>query len=479
MFKALDKWLPGYVRSVLDRPPCVGGVKHLIFCVADHFEPLELLDHPVDAERAEYFPGREDRLHIVRDWAGKYPESVAPFRDSDGMPPRHTFFCTPNDYAPDWMGMLAAGLCRRGFGEVELHLHHRNDTAEGLAQKLCGFRDRLRKDHGLLGSWRPEGRRWEGGRGTGTEDRASLTGGVSAPGVSKLPSPASLSPPTFHLPPPAIPAFGFIHGNWALCNSRPDRDHCGVNDELSVLTRAGCYADFTFPSAPSPTQPRVVNQIYRAVDRAGGRGQDHGVRCEVSGVRRQASGGRGRGEERRTSNIERQASVQDRSPALTFDVGRSMLDVRLLSEDDLSYAICSSLMLVQGPLALDWARRKWGVLPRLDNGGVTHHNLPTPARIDLWVRQGIYVRGRPEWVFVKVYTHGCIPSSSRVFLGPAMRLAHQHLQSRYNDGSAWRLHYATAREMYNIVRAAEDGRVGEPGEFRDYEVAPPPVSGGE
>jgi len=40
-------------------------------------------------------------------------------------------------------------------------------------------------------------------------------------------------------------------------------------------------------------------------------------------------------------------------------------------------------------------------------------------------------------------------------------------------GGEWRVHYVTAREMYNIVRAAEDGEFGNPGNFRDYELRSP------
>ena len=43
--------------------------------------------------------------------------------------------------------------------------------------------------------------------------------------------------------------FGFAPRNWALCNARRDGRWCGVNDELGVLRRTGCYADFTLPSA--------------------------------------------------------------------------------------------------------------------------------------------------------------------------------------------------------------------------------------
>ena len=60
--------------------------------------------------------------------------------------------------------------------------------------------------------------------------------------------------------------YGFIHGNWALGNSRPDGRWCGVNDEISILRKTGCYADFTMPSAPDCTQTRTINSIYYATD---------------------------------------------------------------------------------------------------------------------------------------------------------------------------------------------------------------------
>jgi hypothetical protein len=39
---------------------------------------------------------------------------------------------------------------------------------------------------------------------------------------------------------------------------------------------------------------------------------------------------------------------------------------------------------------------------------------------------------------------------------------HEHLESVYNDGKNYVLHYVTAREMYNIVKAAEAGKSGDP-----------------
>jgi hypothetical protein len=48
-----------------------------------------------------------------------------------------------------------------------------------------------------------------------------------------------------------------------------------------------------------------------------------------------------------------------------------------------------------------------------------------------------------------------------------------YLETRYNDGSDWRLHYVSAREMYNIVKAAEAGRAGDPGQYRDFLIPRP------
>ena len=56
--------------------------------------------------------------------------------------------------------------------------------------------------------------------------------------------------------------FAFIHGNWCLANARADGRWCGVDEEIPLLWDAGCYADFTFPSAPDGCQPNIVNKIY-------------------------------------------------------------------------------------------------------------------------------------------------------------------------------------------------------------------------
>lgn len=363
MLRAVDKWLPGYIRSVLARPRRVDGPRHLMLCIADHYEPLGR------------GVSRSDGLAIVRRWVDEYPRTLGGFRDADGRPPRHTFFYPAEEYDCEVLDTLAR-LCRDGFGEVEIHLHHRNDTADGFRNKLVEFRDRLRREHGLLGSY-PDGR----------------------------------------------PAYGFAHGNWALCNSRSDGDWCGVDEELGILKETGCYADFTFPSAPSSTQSRMVNALYYARDTSGKpRGHDRGIPTQV---------GRTPGE--------------------------------------------SDLLLVTGPLALNWEERKAGIFPRLENGEISQANLPSAQRVALWTRQHIHVLGRPEWVFVKLHTHGALPPIADALLGDAATEFHSHLASHYCRNSEWTLHYVTAREMVNVIQAAQRGESGNPGSYRDAPLRPPKI----
>ena len=42
-------------------------------------------------------------------------------------------------------------------------------------------------------------------------------------------------------------------------------------------------------------------------------------------------------------------------------------------------------------------------------------------------------------------------------LGEPIEAMHRHLNEKYNDGEQYKLHYVSAREMYNIAKAAEAG----------------------
>ena len=333
------------------------GTVDVMVCVADHFEP-EWRGADPDRQRAR-----------VRAWCERFPEPASRHRDADGGPPRWTFFYPIEAYDRGHVAALGR-LCRQGYGEVEVQLHHDGDTQAGLRRMLVTGVKRL-SDDGLLGVNRETG----------------------------------------------CAGFAFVHGNWALANSRPDGRWCGVNGELRVLAEAGCYADFTFPSAPHPTQPRRVNSIYYAGEDGRPRPHDRGAPVRVGG---EATG---------------------------------------------------DLMLVQGPLALTWDPRRRR--PRLEAADLRATDPPHPDRVDAWVRAGIGVVGRPEWVFVKVHTHGAQEANLEMLLGEAGERFLTHLERAYNDGARYRLHYVTARELFNIVKAAEAGHAGNAGAYRDFLIRPP------
>jgi hypothetical protein len=355
----LDRWLLPYViQTPKRRAPRRGEVQHLILCIADHYEP-----------RWDGAPPEQARDR-VRSWTEQYSRLFGALRDSDGRPPRHTFFFPLDEYDPEHVEALAE-LCRAGFGEVEFHLHHDGDTSENLRRTLLHFKEVFDRRHGLL-----------------ARDRE--TGEL---------------------------AYGFIHGNWALDNSRPDGRWCGVNDELDILRETGCYADFTLPSAPSPTQVPKINSIYYACD-------DPHRPC---------------------------------SHARGTDVGTAPQPPR-------------SLMLIQGPLVLDASRRTRGIFPRVENGCIQASQPAEIGRVDAWLKARVQVPTRPDWFFVKLHTHGAPEANQRVLLGAAMVEFHRALARRSADDPTFHYHYVTAREMYNLVRAAEAGWRGPVVEARDFRL---------
>jgi hypothetical protein len=204
--------------------------------------------------------------------------------------------------------------------------------------------------------------------------------------------------------------FGYIAGNWALDNGAGDDALSGCNTELIALRRAGCYADFTFPALGSRAQPRKTNALYYAADDPGPKSYDTGVDCRVGG------------------------------------------------------APSGDLLLVQGPLVLDWARGGF------EDGALETFAPPAPQRLDLWLKAHVHVHGRPEWVFVKLHTHGM--QSRSAFLSADLDALFASMNSRWNR-RPFRLHYVTAREAYNIIRAAEAGHAGNPDQFRDFDIAAP------
>jgi hypothetical protein len=336
------------VRGALTRrPEPVSGVRHVFVTIVDHFEPFW---HNRDVDLAR---------ERVRRWVEEYPRVAERFRDRGGNHPRHAFFYPEEEYPldPACMEMLA-GLCQRGFGEVEVHLHHDGDTGAAMRERLLAFTHALRARHGLLHD------------------------GIAG----------------------SDPAYAFIHGNWVLGNSGPEGKYCGVDDELVVLRETGCYADFTLPSAPHPSQPPVTNRIYYA---AGDPSQPR-AHFKARDARYGVPGGDGP-------------------------------------------------LIVTGPLALNWARRRRGVMPAVENGDLTGINPPGPDRTDVWINTAISVTGFPRWIFVKAYTHGAQERNSARLLGADQGLSalFSDLLARYDDGERHILHFSTPWEVHRAVRVLE------------------------
>ncbi|MGQ9684590.1 MAG: hypothetical protein ACUVX9_18865, partial [Anaerolineae bacterium] len=203
-------------------------------------------------------------------------------------------------------------------------------------------------------------------------------------------------------------AFAYIAGNWDLDGSRPNGH--GLTRQLDALRSRGCYADFTFSTIGTPCQPRKVNSIYYAADTLEPKSYDSGIDVQVG------------------------RPVDDR------------------------------LMIVQGPVGINW----WN--GGLEYGAVESYARPTPKRIERWIDTNIHVRGRPEWGFVKVYSHG-IQSRRAIVEADLERMLAWLEEICGRRGLA--LHYMTAREMYNVIKAAEAGRQGNPEAYRDWRIPPP------
>ena len=341
----LHLWLPGAIlNSRATSLTADDGRQDVYIAVCDHFEPeWGKPEKSVAVERAER-------------WRREYPRQFGQFQDSSGRPPQHTFFYPADEYAPEYLDSIAE-LCRAGYGDVEVHLHHDHDTADNLRHTLLDFTKTLHERHGLL-------------------RRDPITGAI---------------------------VYGFIHGNWALCNSRPDGRWCGVNEEIDILRETGCYADFTLPSAPSATQTSTINSIYYA------------------------------------RNIPGQAKSHNRGTRAA--VGQ-------LPPSD-------SLLMIQGPLLLNWRSRKAGLIPRIENGDLTAANPPTWERFQLWRKAGVQVAGAPGKLFVKLHTHGCKPSNSEMWLGGAADAFHVELARQTKQNPGFRYHYVTAWEMAQLVHKLE------------------------
>jgi hypothetical protein len=206
-----DLWLPGYITWWWNKPAAAERT-HLLVFFADHWEPGT-------------FYARALR------WEAEYPHLADRHLDSDSRRLQHTWFYPVEQPNPVPLESLQR-LVEAGYGEVEMHLHHRSDSVESLAAKLQSGIDLL-QSYGFA---------------------KTVTGETR---------------------------FAFIHGNFNLDGT----GSCGVTEELRLLANGGCFADYTFPALWHASQPSHVNQLRFVIDTKAAKSYEQGQVVSV-GARR-------------------------------------------------------------------------------------------------------------------------------------------------------------------------------------------------
>jgi len=329
-----ELWLTSYLKDRMRRGMRSTNPKRAWVTITDHYEPLGM------------GASVQSALARVARWRDNWPRIAddAP-RDSKGLRPQYSFFYPQEEYRRDLLDGVAE-MARLGIADVEVHLHHHHERRDAFILKVSEFCRRLVDDHGLL--------RQRDGR----------------------------------------TLFGFIHGNWALDNSRPDGKWCGLEGEIALLRDLGCYADFTMPSLPSDTQGRVVNQIYWCTNNADNRPRsfDCGIEAIVGG------------------------------------------------------GIRGDLLMITGPIGLRLNER---FFPRLETGEIAGYDMPTASRVRRWFDLAPTIGGD---LFLKLYTHGAQDRNLVPLLSGGLADLFRLLAEEANRRNI-KIHWATAWQMYQAAEA--------------------------
>lgn len=327
-------WLPGYLTTAWQRRNA-GPAKHVLVMIADHFEPLWNRADELTATRR------------VQVWRAGWPLIAARHRDSRGRPPCYTFFYPQEEYRPALLDTLR-DMVQLKIADVEIHIHHDGEGQQDFIDRIEGFKKALSERHGLLHQWQGQ------------------------------------------------TVFGFIHGNWALDNSRSDGRWCGLNNEIQLLRDLGCYADFTMPSVPSETQARLVNVIYWAKD--------------------------------------------DPQRPKSYDLGTPV---------EAGGGIEGELMMIPGPVGLNWQGSRRRFLPKVETGELAHHAPPSAERVRLWLRHAPRLG---DCVFLKLFAHGAQERNAEALLNGGLDRVFDLLAEECQRQSIeW--HFVSAWQMWQATES--------------------------
>jgi hypothetical protein len=118
---------------------------------------------------------------------------------------------------------------------------------------------------------------------------------------------------------------------------------------------------------------------------------------------------------------------------------------------------------------LDFDRSSRSGLGRFETAALSGGTPPSIRRLRLWKKAGITVRGRPDWLFIKLHCHSMYPNHRDAVIGDSFQLFMRELVAGAEERQET-LHFVTAREMVNIAWAACEGRGGNPDDYRDYRL---------
>ena len=128
-------------------------------------------------------------------------------------------------------------------------------------------------------------------------------------------------------------------------------------------------------------------------------------------------------------------------------------------------------LIFTGPLVFNWTRTIKGIpVPRIEDGALTANQGLDAARFRRWTSANVTVAGRSDLVFVKLYCHGFFDHDQSTCIGEDAKRFFNEIIEIGDKSGAYKVHFASAREAFNIAAAAIDGQRGEPNQYRDHRL---------